>query len=86
MSFQHSNVYIVRVKDTTADGETTTWFAGPYGSTAADQAADAIETAPNVGRVGRSDRERECFVEALYSDNDCLIVQPYGRRDTDSLY
>lgn len=45
MPYQHSNVYIVRVTDTDAQGETRSWFVGPYGSTRADQVAYELESA-----------------------------------------
>lgn len=77
MVYSHSNVYIVRVKDTDSDGETRTWFVGPYGSSRADTTADALENnAPTL--------TRECFVEALYSDDECLRVDDYTRRALDS--
>jgi hypothetical protein len=45
MSFEHSNVYIVRVVDIDDAGAVNTWFVGPYGSTRADQIADELKGA-----------------------------------------
>ncbi len=80
MPYQHSNVYIVRVTDTDAQGETRSWFVGPYGSTRADQTADYLESVAHGGT------ERECIVEPLFSDGDCLQIQDYGRAEHGSLY
>lgn len=83
MTYQHSNVYIVRIVDTDDQGETTTWYVGPYGSTRADQVADELES---VARAADVLRERRCLVEALYSNDDCLRVTEYGRAVEGSLY
>lgn len=82
MSYQHSNVYIVRVVDTDQAG-TNTWFVGPYGSTRADQVANELES---VALDSETLRRRECHVEALYSDDECLVVADYGRVGSGSLY
>jgi hypothetical protein len=79
MSFEHSNVYIVRVVDTDASG-TTTWFVGPYGNTGAEQAAAELSGAA-AGAVD----SRECHIEALLSDADCLRVADYDRATRGSL-
>lgn len=76
MSFEHSNVYIVRVVDVDAAGEANTWFAGPYGSTRADQIRDELQRAAEEARQLRS---RECHIEALFSNDDCLRVGDYDR-------
>lgn len=90
MPYQHSNVYIVRVTDTDAQGETRTWFVGPYGSTRADQTADYLESLaldpPSSGGQSDALRDRQCVVEELFSDDDCLRVQDYGRAEHGSLY
>ena len=83
MPYQHSNVYIVRVVDTDDKGEARTWFVGPYGSTRADQTADQLESAAQEGAVLR---DRQCTVEPLYSDDECLRVADYGRATERSLY
>lgn len=89
MPYQHSNVYIVRVTDTDAQGETRTWFVGPYGSTRADQTAHELESAAG-GAADREEpdalRDRECVVEALFSNDECLRVADYGRAEHGSLY
>ncbi|MDN5803016.1 MAG: hypothetical protein L0H26_00255 [Microlunatus sp.] len=89
MPYQHSNVYIVSVTDTDAQGETHSWFVGPYGSTRARQVAGELESVAR-GATEREEpgalRDRECFVEALFSDDDCLRVQDYGRAEHGSLY
>lgn len=89
MPYQHSNVYVVRVTDTDAQGETRSWFVGPYGSTRADQTADYLESVAR-GATEREEpdalRKRECIVEALFSDDECLRVQDYGRAEHGSLY
>lgn len=82
MSFEHSNVYIVRVVDVDDDGAANTWFVGPYGSTRADQTADELRCAAEESRQLTS---RECHVEALFSDNDCLRVADYDRATHGSL-
>ena len=85
----HSNVYIIRIVDVDHQGETRTWFVGPYGSTRADQTADELEvTARGAAERGEPNalRERECYVEPLWSDNDCLRVADYGRATQGSLY
>lgn len=88
MPYQHSNVYIVRVTDTDAQGETRTWFVGPYGSTRADQIADELESVARGATEREPDalRDRACVVEALFSDDDCLRVGDYGRAEHGSLY
>ncbi|GAB3583173.1 hypothetical protein [Calidifontibacter terrae] len=82
MTYSHSNVYIVRVTDTLSDGETNEWFAGPYGSTRADQTADHLEA---VSRDDEGFTDRRCVVEALFSDDECLRVDDYVRREQGSL-
>lgn len=89
MSYQHSNVYIIQVTDTDAQGVANTWFAGPYGSTRADQTADELEAAAE--RVIEQNapgalRDRKCTVEALFSDTECLRVDDYVRATRGSLY
>lgn len=88
MTYEHSNVYIVRIVDTNRQG-TQTWFAGPYGSTRADQVAGELESAAR-GVANRNEPdallERQCYVEALFSDDDCLVVTDYGRATQRSLY
>lgn len=89
MPYRHSNVYIVRVVDTDHKGEARTWFAGPYGSTRADQTADELESAAREVAL-REDpgarRDRRCDVEPLFSDEECLRVADYGRAAEGSLY
>ena len=82
MSFEHSNVYIVRVVDVDATGDVNTWFVGPYGSTRADQVADELNGAAESSRQLRS---RKCHVEALFSDDGCLRVADYDRQTHGSL-
>jgi hypothetical protein len=82
MSFEHSNVYIVRVVDVDAAGAVNTWFVGPYGSTRADQTADELKGAAADSLQPRS---RECHVEALFSDDSCLRVADYDRATRGSL-
>jgi len=82
MPFSHSNVYIVRVVDTTKDAEDRTWFVGPYGSTRADQIANDLE---HVGRESTKLLDRRCVVEPLWSDDDCLRVDDYNRAVLGSL-
>lgn len=82
MNYEHSSVYIVRIVDVTDDGGRTTWFAGPYGSTRADQIAHELETGANDNaRRGA----RECYVEPLFSNDECLRVNDYGRAARGSL-
>lgn len=76
MPYHHSNVYIVRVDDTDDQGEARTWFVGPYGSTRADQTANQLSRPPGRPRCWR---DRQCTVEALYSDDECLRVADYSR-------
>lgn len=78
MPLSHSNVYIVRVVDTTREAGDRTWFVGPYGSTRADQVADELEQAGEV-------LERRCVVEPLWSDDECLRVDDYNRVTLGSL-
>lgn len=89
MPYQHSNVYIVNVTDTDNQGATCSWFVGPYGSTRAGQVADELASLAR-GAIEREEpdalRDRECFVEALFSNDDCLRVQDYGRAEHGSLY
>lgn len=83
MSYSHSNVYIVRVVDTDEnDGEPHTWFVGPYGATRADQTAAYLE---RVARESTELRVRQCYVEALFSDEECLRVGDYTRKTEGSL-
>lgn len=82
MPYNHSNVYIVRVVDTDERGAGQTWFVGPYGSTRADQTAAELES---VARQAAVLRERQCYVEPLYSDDECLRVTDYGRTTEGSL-
>lgn len=80
--YEHSSVYIVRIVDTTTAGEVRTWFVGPYGSTRAGQTAGHIEN--SVADLARL-QSRECFVEPLFSDDECLRVADYGRAAHGSL-
>ena len=89
MPYNHSNVYIVRVVDIDHQGETNTWFIGPYGSTRADQVAYEMESAARTavdseaaGVLG----DRQCYVEPLWSNDDCLRVADYERATAGSLY
>lgn len=70
MSYSHSTVYIVRIVDE-GSTETDTWFVGPYGRTRADQTARHLEAEVDDGG-------RTCFVEPLFSDDECLGVVDYG--------
>lgn len=79
MPYSHSNVYIVRVVDEGA-AEKRTWYLGPYGSTRADQTADRLEAEGQAKGI-----EREAFVEALFSDDECLRVDDYVRSSKGSL-
>ncbi|PBI91151.1 Uncharacterised protein [Rhodococcus erythropolis] len=81
MSYEHSNVYIVRIVETDAAGDIKTWFAGPYGSTRADQTADHLESIV----AEDTNRTRECYVEPLFSDDECLRVADYDRKTHRSL-
>ena len=81
MSFQHSSVYIVRVVDVDGSGEHSSWFVGPYGSTRAAQTADELERSARDTSL----RSRECHVEPLFSDAECLRVADYGRAEQGSL-
>lgn len=84
MPYQHSNVYIVSVTDTDEDGQTSTWFVGPYGSTRAGHVADELE---DMARAESSPlRDRQCVVEPLYSNDECLRVADYVRGTEGSLY
>lgn len=88
MPYQHSNVYIVRVVDTDGQGETRSWFVGPYGSTRAGQIADELESVARGATERQAPdalRDRQCVVEALFSDDDCLRVADYGRAEYGSL-
>lgn len=73
MSYEHSSVYIVRVVDI-IDGEPNTWFVGPYGCTRAEQVAAEF-----------SSKGSDCYVEALFSDDECLRVSDYDRATHRSL-
>jgi hypothetical protein len=67
MTYEHSSVYVVRVVD--AD---ETWTVGPYGSTRAVQVADRL--------LAVATGTRECHVEPLFSDDECLYVGDYSRQ------
>ena len=69
MSYSHSTVYIVRIVDEGTD-HLDTWFVGPYGHTRAVQTADTLRVDGGDGRT--------CFVEPLFSDDECLGVVDYG--------
>lgn len=73
MSYSHSTVYIVRIVDADST-ETDTWFVGPYGRTRADQTARHLEAEADADDGGG----RTCFVEPLFSDDECLGVVDYG--------
>ena len=73
MSFDHTNVWIVRIVDE-GPSDTRTWFVGPYGSTRADQTAARLEVSKPA------DVQRSCYVEALWSDDECLRVDDNPRR------
>lgn len=85
MAYHHSNVYVVRIVDTDNTGEQRTWFAGPYGSTRADQTARYLEFAVCDESVEADLSDRLCYVEPLYSDNECLRVDDYTRATDGSL-
>jgi hypothetical protein len=82
MSYQHSSVYIVKIVDVMKDGDTNTWYVGPYGNTRADQVASSLETDARDYDVYES---RDCTVEPLFSDDECLRVADYGRPTHGSL-
>lgn len=81
-TISHSNVYIIRIVDVDENREERTWFMGPYGSTRAEQQAIYLE---HVGRDARELLERACYVEALWSDDECLRVDDYNRTTMGSL-
>lgn len=81
--YKHSNVYIVRIVDVNDQGEVRTWHTGPYGSTRAERTADYLESA---ARDAGTLRQRECFVEPLWSNDECLRVADYDRATQGSLY
>ena len=82
MSYQHSNVHIVKIVDVQKDGEVNTWFVGPYGTTRAGQVAYSLESeARDYPRL----ESRECTVEALFWDDECLRVADYSRETLGSL-
>ena len=68
----------MRIVDTNDNGEENTWFAGPYGSTRADQIAAELSHITTT-------RPRQCHVEPLFSDNDCLRVADYDHKTQGSL-
>lgn len=80
MGYQHNDVFIVRVVDDRRDGDSDTWFVGPYGSTRADHMADELRAAASEALL-----TRECFVEPLFSDDECLRVSGYTRASQGSL-
>ncbi|SIS23093.1 hypothetical protein [Williamsia sterculiae] len=82
MSYEHSNVHIVRVVDVMDNSKARTWYVGPYGSTRANQTANYLES---VARDAEVITSRECYVEPLFSDDDCLRVADYGRTTLGSL-
>lgn len=53
MSYEHSSVYIVKIVDVRKDGDTNTWYVGPYGSTRADQVAHSLEARDYSARITR---------------------------------
>ena len=75
MSFEQSNVYVVRVTPP-ADSTRDEFVVGPYGSTRADQVADRLEKAVPG---------RQCTVLPLFSDDECLHVGDYSERGPHSL-
>ncbi len=80
--FSHSSVYIVRVVDAGYDDETRVWFVGPYGHTRANLIANDLDSAVfNSKHIER----RDTFVEELFSNQDCLRVDDYRRREFGSL-
>lgn len=81
MAYSHSTVFIVRVTDVGPAG-VRTWFVGPYGSTRATQTASHLEA---VAREAGVLHERQCDVEPLWSDDDCLRVDDYNRTAMGSL-
>lgn len=82
MSYEHSSVYIVKIVDVMNDGETNTWYIGPYGNTRAEQAASAFEA---DAREYAAFESRQCTVEPLFCDDECLRVADYGRTTHGSL-
>ena len=85
MTYHHSSVHIVRIVDTDENGKKTTWYIGPYGSTRADQTADQLEAEIRHSDNTTGQRWRECYVEKLFSDDECLVVKDYGRVESGSL-
>ena len=89
MSYNHRDVYIVRVADIDHQGETRSWFVGPDGSSRADQVADDLESTTRKTAEKKETGalwDRQCFVEPLWSNDDCLRVADYERATEGSLY
>lgn len=82
MPDNHTNVSIVRVVDTDEQGTDHTWFVGPHGSTQVEQTAIQLTSAARDAAVPAA---RQCHVEALFSDEDCLRVTS-DRHAQGSLY
>lgn len=85
MTYHHSSVHIVRIVDTSEDGQQRTWYVGPYGSTRADQTADRLEAEVRHSDSTTDQRWRECYVEKLFAADECLVVKDYGRAEHGSL-
>jgi hypothetical protein len=65
MTYTHTNLYVVRVVERPGERQQTTWYAGPYGGTAADQTANYLESVAN--------HERECYVEPLHEEDGASL-------------
>lgn len=73
ITYRHATVYIVQIVDTDSAGEgPKVWFVGPYDWSLAHQTADELR------RIVDEDLEhrgaRECSVEPLFSNGECLRV------------
>ena len=82
MSYQHSSVHIVKIVDVGKDGDTNTWYVGPYGHTRSGQVAHDLQA--EVRDYPRLE-SRQCTVEPLFSDDECLRVADYDRTTHGSL-
>ncbi|PZU04586.1 MAG: hypothetical protein DI630_00225 [Gordonia sp. (in: high G+C Gram-positive bacteria)] len=70
-------MYIVQIVDTDPAGGTKVWFVGPYGWSLAHQTADELRSIVDEDTEHRG--ARECSVEPLFSNGECLRVTNSGR-------
>ena len=86
MPYQHSNVYIVRVNGHRQPGRNPLVVRRPVRQHPPTRPPTNWSLWRSILRRAVDSPTRCAIVKALFSDDDCLRVQDYGRAEHGSLY